>query len=322
MKGSVVLAGLLILAAIFCAGCTGSSDAAPTGDTEQGKIFVSGAFALYPMMIKWSEEYKNIHPGVSFEISAGGAGKGMTDALSDMVDIGMVSRDIYPEEQEQGAFYVAVTKDAVVGTINDENPGAAAICSRGVTTDELEQIYVDNTVTNWQQLTGLEGTDVSINQYTRSDACGAASVWAKYIGGYYQEDLGGTAVFGDPGLADAVCADTFGVGFNNINYAYDPTTGLPISGLRVLPLDLNGNGILDPEEDFYTTRSDLMDAIEAGTYPSPPARDLYFVTKEEFSGPAKVFTEWVLTDGQQYVTETGYIPLPASMLEDERAKVA
>ncbi len=44
------------------------------------------------------------NPGVTFDISAGGAGKGMTDVLSSAVDIGMVSREIRPEEQEQGAF--------------------------------------------------------------------------------------------------------------------------------------------------------------------------------------------------------------------------
>ncbi len=35
----------------------------------------SGAFALYPLVIKWSEEYKKEHEKVRFNISAGGAGK-------------------------------------------------------------------------------------------------------------------------------------------------------------------------------------------------------------------------------------------------------
>jgi len=52
-------------------------------------INVSGAFALYPMVVRWSEQYKKEHPEIRFNISAGGAGKGMADALSGTVDLGM-----------------------------------------------------------------------------------------------------------------------------------------------------------------------------------------------------------------------------------------
>ena len=66
----------------------------------QGEIQLSGAFALYPMAVKWAEEFRKIHPKVRIDISAGGAGKGITDALAKVVDLGMVSRDIYPQELE------------------------------------------------------------------------------------------------------------------------------------------------------------------------------------------------------------------------------
>ena len=58
----------------------------------QGTIRVSGAWALYPMMVRWGEEFRKIHPKVRVDISAGGAGKGIADALAGLVDIGMVSR--------------------------------------------------------------------------------------------------------------------------------------------------------------------------------------------------------------------------------------
>src|SRR5512143_3247810 len=92
------------------------------GGGLKGTITASGAFALYPLMVKWGEEYQKLHPGVQFDISAGGAGKGMTDALGGQVDIGMVSRSIKPEEVQKGAYWVAVTKDAVFPPINAKNP--------------------------------------------------------------------------------------------------------------------------------------------------------------------------------------------------------
>jgi phosphate transport system substrate-binding protein len=48
----------------------------PTPDDLKGTINISGAFALYPITVKWAQEFKKIHPNVVFNISAGGAGKG------------------------------------------------------------------------------------------------------------------------------------------------------------------------------------------------------------------------------------------------------
>jgi len=156
--------------------------------------------------------------------------------------------------------------------------------------------------------------------YTRSDACGAAKTWAKYLG-YKQEDLIGVAVYGDPGLAEAAKDDPLGIGYNNINYAYDMETKEPVAGMILIPLDLNGNGKVDEDENFYNTRDEVVEAIATGAYPSPPARDLHLVTKDEFTGVTKEFVRWILTDGQQYVSETGYIQLPEERLVEELAKL-
>ena len=83
---------------------------------------MSGAWALYPMVVKWAEEFQKIHPKVRIDIAAGGAGKGIADALAGVVDIGMVSRDIHPAEIQKGAWWVSVVKDAVVPTISENNP--------------------------------------------------------------------------------------------------------------------------------------------------------------------------------------------------------
>ena len=163
--------------------------------------------------------------------------------------------------------------------------------------------------------------EYEIHVYTRSDACGAAQTWAKYLGNYTQEDLLGVAVYGDPGLAEAVRKDPLGIGYNNINYAYDMETEQPVEGIVVIPLDLNENGQVDEHENFYHTRAEIVEAIATGAYPSPPARDLHLVTKDKFTGVTKEFVKWILTDGQQYVSETGYIQLPEGRLAEELKKL-
>jgi phosphate transport system substrate-binding protein len=307
-----------LISAIACFGIIALAGS-PVPDSAaadiQGNLTLSGAWALYPMALKWVEEFQKAHPGVRIDVQAGGAGKGIADALAGMVDIGMVSRNVQPVEMEKGAFPVAVTKDAVIPTLSARNPVLKDLLARGLKKDEFAGVWITKTVTSWDGLLGRTGK-AQIHVYTRSDACGAAETWAAYMG-KRQEDLSGIGVYGDPGLADAVKRDPLGIGFNNVNFAYDAKTLKPVAGIVICPIDINGNGKVDPEESVYGTRDDITRAIARNVYPSPPARDLYFVTKGKPQNPVLVeFLKWVLTEGQKYVPETGYIPLGAEKLAD------
>jgi phosphate transport system substrate-binding protein len=301
-----------MLLAACGSGTSGSAEAPAEGDVTV--LSISGAFALFPIVTIWAEQYKAANPNVDFDIQAGGAGKGMTDVLAGAVDIAMVSRELRDEETSQGAFGVPTTIDAVVGTFNAANPYAAEILAKGVTPQSVAAIWITGETTTWGQFLGTDAGE-SINVYTRSDSAGAAEMWVKFGGGSAQEELLGTAVNADPGLAEAVRQDPLGVGFNNIGFAYDPTTLAPIEGLQILPIDLNGDGQISDNENFYRSRDDLAEAIATGQYPSPPARVLYLVTKGEPSALIKDFYRWILSEeGQAFVPSAGYVMLNAEQL--------
>ena len=322
VKGCAFLI-LLLLLHLGPSGCDQKGEQGQTQSTAtylQGTIRVSGAWALYPMMVQWGEEFGKLHPKVRVDISAGGAGKGVADTLSGLVDIGMVSREISPEEIKQGAFFVPVVKDAVLATLNDGNPVfAKSLLSRGVKKKTFVDLWINGTALTWGEIVGTD-TKSRVQVYTRSDSCGAAETWAQYLGGKRQEDLKGVGVYGDPGLAEAVRKDVFGIGYNNLNYAYDAKTGLPLQGLQIIPIDVNENGKVDPEEDLKT-RTKALQAVRSGVYPAPPARDLYLTTKDRFKGPAKEFIRWILTDGQKYVDEMGYIRLKDDQIQEALRKL-
>lgn len=313
----------IILSLVLITSACNSKKSSQQSDSDEldGTISLSGAFALYPLANRWAEEFRNLHPEVRFNISAGGAGKGMADALARAVDLGMLSREIKDEELTSGAWAVAVTKDAVIATINSSNPAFAAIQEKGLSREDLSRIFVSGKVTTWGEVTGTSASE-KITIYTRSDASGAAATWAQYLGEKEQDALKGIGVFGDPGLADAVKKDISGIGFNNVIYVYDLTSRIRYPGIEVAPIDLNGDNVLSQEERFYDNLDQLMAAIADGRYPSPPARELYFVSKgEPESKLVKTFLRWVLTEGQQFVGETGYIPLPAEKVQSELSKL-
>jgi phosphate transport system substrate-binding protein len=93
--------------------------------------------------------------------------------------------------------------------------------------------------------------------------------------------------------------------------------------MEVVPIDLNANGRIDDSEHFYTDLYTFLDAVNAGKFPSPPARDLYFITKGR---PQKHeildFFKWVLTDGQKLIHQDGYVPLHPDFIHEQLRKVA
>jgi phosphate transport system substrate-binding protein len=312
----------LIVLVLSLAGCSQQTPTptAPVQDNLKGTITVSGAFGLYPMMQIWAQEYQKIHPGVQFDISAGGAGKGMADALSGAVDIGMVSRAITKDEESKGAFWLAVTKDAVVVVVNEKNPVWDALHTQGITRQKLTDVYITGKITTWGQLVGRPEITDPIHVFTRSDAAGAPDTIAKYMG-KAQENLLGVGVYGDPGILDAVVKDPLGIGYNNMGYAYDAKTGLPVADAHVVPIDVNENGKIDPEE-YLDTRQQIAQAILNGKYPSPPARDENIVTKGKPNGLTANFIQWILGDGQKYIEASGYILLPSDEINTQIQKLS
>jgi phosphate transport system substrate-binding protein len=311
----VILFCIILVIVTFCPSPIVASS--PT-ENLKGTIRISGAWALYPMMVKWSEEFRKMNANVRIDISAGGAGKGIADALAGMVDIGMVSRDIRPEEIKPGTTYIPVVKDAVFPTISTNNPVLREISKKGMKKKTFKELWTIDKSLTWGEISGTSIKN-AVQVYTRSDSCGAAETWAHYLG-KKQEDLKGVGVYGDPGLADAVKRDAYGVGYNNLNYAYDAKTGLPVAGIQIIAIDVNENGKIDTNEDL-STKEKAIKAVISGTYPSPPARDLYLITKENFKEPSKTFVKWILTDGQKYVSEVGYIKITQKQIIESLKKI-
>jgi phosphate transport system substrate-binding protein len=315
-----LLAFTVLLAIILGFACNNNSKKTSKGELK-GTITISGAFALYPLAVKWKEEFEKLHPAVRIDVSAGGAGKGMADVLAGMVNIGMVSREVSKEELNKGAWYIAVTKDAVVPIINADNPAAQELLNQGLSKEAFKDIFITGKSKTWGDVLKKKKSKEGIKVFTRSDACGAADIWAKYLG-KKQEDLLGVGVYGDPGVTQAVQNEKLGIGYNNIAYAYDSKSKFEATGIKIVPIDLNNNGVIDDGEFFYQHKDSLINAIATGRYPSPPARDLYFVCKGKPTDEVAIeFLKWVLTDGQKYVYEAGYIKLKDAKIKESLQKL-
>ena len=59
-----------------------------------------------------------------------------------------------------------------------------------------------------------------VHVYTRSDSCGAAASWAKYLGDKKQEDLKGVGIYADTELIEAAKRNPIGIGYGNFSYVF------------------------------------------------------------------------------------------------------
>lgn len=323
MKKTIVISATAILALVTNFSGKPKDKPGPDPGTKAISISFSGAFALYPLVQTWAAEYNKTHPDIRFDIQAGGAGKGLTDCLAGAVDVGMFSRELSEAEKAKGVWTLALCRDAVIPTFNAKNTYAKSIQIRGVKKAEFNSIFVDKSITTWEDLLGVKGKSPhKINAYTRADAAGAADSWAAFFG-KRQENLKGIGVSGDPGVADAVRKDLNAIGYNNTLFVYDPKTGKKLPGIDVVPIDVNGNGTIDADENFYDNLRLFLKAVNDGKYPSPPARNLYFITKGKTNKKEILdFFKWVLTDGQQFVSVAGYVALPKGTVADQIKKLA
>lgn len=313
MKNLFVLSMLSLL---LIWGCSSKKDNT-VSDAISGSVSISGAFALYPLVNVWAEEFRKEYPDVRFNISAGGAGKGMADVLGGAIDLGMFSREIMDSEKAQGVWWVSVTKDAVIPTISSKNPILNEIKQKGLTRAELAGFFLTTDRQQWKS------SNHQVSVFTRSDASGAAATWGQYLGAPGQEELRGIAVYGDPGLAEAVKNDPLAIGFNNIIYVFDLNSGQKYPGIEVAPIDINENGQIDPEENFYGNLEEITTAIADGRYPSPPARELYLIAKGKPQKPAVIaFLNFVLEKGQAHVEANGYIQLSPEVIADQKTKLS
>lgn len=95
------------------------------------------------------------------------------------------------------------------------------------------------------------------------------------------------------------------VSFNVASLVYDTQSKKPVSGLTVLPIDIDDNGkITEEERSAFGTITQLTEYIDHLSDISVPIGNIYFDTQNP---KAAVFANWVSQNGQQLLHEYGYL---------------
>jgi phosphate transport system substrate-binding protein len=276
---------------------------ADTASVISGSINISGAYALYPLVQKWADDFIKLHAGIKINIFKTGSGQGIADILAGKSQLTMISRSLTDEEIHAGIWTIPVAKDGVVPIVNQNNPYIEKLLSQGLSPNEYLKAFTNERTTTWGELLGTSDKE-NVMVFSRADESGAADVFADFL--YIKSsDLKGRKVTGDEEMIKSVQENLFSLGFCNFSYAFDPSSGERKNNIQIVPSDLDFDNKIERKEVPFNNLESARRCIWLGIYPKVLCRELTFGSLGKPSDPVIVeFLRYVLTEGQHVVEKT------------------
>jgi phosphate transport system substrate-binding protein len=260
-------------------------------------ITIKGSDTMVRLGQRWAEEYMKVHPDVVLQVSGGGSGTGIAALLNGTTDICEASRDMKPQEYEDGKskglniYRVAMALDGIAVFLNETNP------VKELSLAQLKGIYTGS-ITNWKE---LGGPSHSIILYGRENSSGTYAYFKEKV--LLNEDyaeatqtLPGTAA-----VVNAVAQDKFGIGYGGLAWG---------KGVKSIPIK---------KDDKSPAIEPSMKTVTDNSYPI--SRELYWFFNGAPTGELKNLLNWALSpDGQKLAEETDYVPLPKEAASKSQIK--
>jgi len=273
-----------------------------------GSISISGAYALYPLILKLADEFRVIHPDVRIEIEKTGTGEGITSLLERKSQLAMISRPLTEEETDAGIWVIPVAKDGVAPIVNQNNPHIEKLLNQGLSPDEFIHIFMSGKQPAWGEVLDSDSKD-KMTIYTRADESGAAEIWAAFM---YKKasDLKGIGIVGDDEMIKAIQEDQLAIGFSNFSYAFDVTTGERRKDIQIIPVDLDFDNKIDRVETPFRNLEEAHRSLWLGFFPDQLCRELTLGSLGKPTDPVIIeFLRYVLGEGQSGIKKIGFCPL-------------
>jgi phosphate transport system substrate-binding protein len=285
---AVLLAGLLL-------GCTRSKQ------PQKTVIQNTGSDTMVNLAQAWAEEYAEVEPMVSVEVSGGGTGTGIAALINGTVDIADCSRRIEAQEVEQAKKNTGkepreftVGYDALAVYVYKTNP------LEEIRLDQLAEIYGEGgKVTKWSQLgVSIPGGADEIIRVSRQSNSGTYYYFREVILGKGRDfKLGSLDMHGSKDVVELVSKTPGAIGYSGMGYATPE--------VRTLRLARKSG-----DKSFAPTVENTLNH----TYPI--ARPLFMYTLGDPVGPVKKYLDWIRSEsGQKIVIQSGYVPLPKTSVQ-------
>lgn len=298
---------LLILIALIV--LSRNRDSASSSNHTGNKTVIQniGSDTMVNLAQAWAEEYSQVEPGVSVEVSGGGSGTGIAALINGTADICNSSRRMEAEEIARvkaatGAepTLKIVGHDALAIFVHKENP------LDEITINQLADIYGERgSVKAWSDLganiPACRGNKMIL--VSRQSNSGTYHYFREAVIGKKADfKLGTLDLHGSKDVVELVSRTPCAIGYSGMGYA---TTHVKM--LRVARAV--GEQAYEPS----------VGNTQAGTYPI--SRPLYLYTTAQVSSSVQKYLEWIETEaGQKIILASGYVPRTQSAVSSRGAR--
>jgi phosphate transport system substrate-binding protein len=308
---AVCTAGVLAFGMAAC-GDDDDDDGGSTGDLS-GEISLDGSSTVFPFAQAAGELFKEENSGVSVTVGEAGTSGGFEKFCAGEIDISDASRPIDEKEEvpvceKNGVEYteVQVANDGIAIVTN---PAIEISC---LTTDQLAQLWTDDSVTNYSDLgedadTGEPLPDAEISLYGPGTDSGTFDYFTEEINGEEGKSRDDYQPSEDDNvLVEGVSGDEGGLGYFGFSY-YEQNS----DALNLVSVD-SGDGCIAPSTE----------TIQDGSY-TPLSRPLFMYPSAEAMSEPQVsgFMTFVVDNYDTIAEQAFIVPMDSTQAEEATSAV-
>jgi len=312
MKNKILFITSVLL--LFSISLFSSEKAGRSNSSSGDSLTVISSPDLYPLALKWVSEFSAVAPEIKISVlKASGTEDFKLNAGS---DLGFVSREYFSTLNNESIWKEVVGRDVYVPILNSGNPFMEEIRLQGISADELSRIFAIPDAMNWGSLVD-NARDIPVTFYLLNNKTSKAEL-SEFLAPESSLKTG-TLVESGKEIVAAIQKDIYGIGFCKLTDILDLENQQITDNISLLPIDRNGNGKIDYNENIYESLNAFSRGVWIGKYPKALYSSIYTVASSKPSKESEVaFVKWVLTEGQQFITPNGYCDLA---LNERQSKV-
>jgi glycine cleavage system H lipoate-binding protein/ABC-type phosphate transport system substrate-binding protein len=243
---------------------------------------------------------------------------GISEIIDTKTGLGIVSRDFIQPEDWEALWQIVIGREIIVPVFNSENPCFEAIMKQGISPEKMKTFFSGN-INKFNLIDAKNAKEVSL--YLSNDALVLKSV-EKFLA-IDKNAIAQNQIVPFKELIRQIQKDVNAIGFCKLTDVYKIDEKQFVSGVSLLPIDLNNNKKLDSFENIYTNFDAFTRGVWVGKYPQSLIRNLYLVAGGAPKGEVqKSFVQWGLNQGQEYMNECGFVALVANEKQFKLDKLA
>jgi phosphate transport system substrate-binding protein len=259
---AAICIALAVAVATLASGCGGQAQK----QAARGRVKVSGSTTVLPIAQEAAAEYSDANPGVRVDVQGGGSSVGITQLIQGIVDIGMSSRDLNPDEVGKGLVDHDIAFDVIAIVVNPSMP------ITNLSDAQIKAIFTGK-AKNWK---AFGGPDKQIVVVIRDQASGTREIFDKKALGATDTKVVESAGSAIQCSSNGVMREIVGSTSNAIGYI---SFGYVNKNIKAISF----NDVAPTVKNAAT-----------GLYPI--ARYLHLFTKGEAKGAVKGYIDFMLSD--------------------------